>query len=416
MFAALYVPASATTWSQSDFTITVPDEFVYTFDQNSSEEDPSWALAGIADPATRISNYQEINVLASFFTENGDTNIMVMTKETTSSQSIFQLKDLDEEDRQTFLDNLAEAQSDEVKLEKSYEEVNGLLFYRMRMDSSMEDSEVHGIICGTILNGYAVTFELYNGSKEITDEQVALLDSIINSFTVTNMLEKPETQPEDFVPALLMLGFLVLAVLLPIIYIPVRNRRDKKVKAKMAERLSQYRQQHPGDTITGEMRFVNSTECTKEAVHAFSVYQAYVKRIGAVIVGAAVCALILSVAFIMDMTWWLKLCVVGVTVYYIYRLISMPGTIEKVQMKVFQRGVSQVAHYIFYDDGFRVSGIQSGSVYPYFQITDIRRRGQYIYLYYGPENAYLIDQYGFEQGDFESFEKFIREKTAKIKK
>ena len=55
----------------------------------------------------------------------------------------------------------------------------------------------------------------------------------------------------------------------------------------------------------------------------------------------------------------------------------------------------------------------SGYPVPYFQITDVRRRGQYLYLYYGPDNAYMVDQYGFTQGEFEEFQQFIREKTGK---
>ena len=83
--------------------------------------------------------------------------------------------------------------------------------------------------------------------------------------------------------------------------------------------------------------------------------------------------------------------------------------------RVFDRGVSSTAHYAFYDDVFRVSGIQSTSVFPYFQIMDVRKHGHYLYLYYGPENAYMVDQYGFSLGEWEDFQKFIAEKTAKKK-
>jgi len=108
----------------------------------------------------------------------------------------------------------------------------------------------------------------------------------------------------------------------------------------------------------------------------------------------------------------MRLVAVGVAGYYVYKIAVTPSNLEKIQRKVYGRGPSQTAHYSFYPNAFRVSGIQSASVIPYFQITDVRRSGQYLYLYYGPENAYMVDQYGFVLGEFEDFLKFIEEKRA----
>ena len=52
-------------------------------------------------------------------------------------------------------------------------------------------------------------------------------------------------------------------------------------------------------------------------------------------------------------------------------------------------------------------------MFPYFQITDIRRHKQHLYLYYGPENAYMVDKNGFSKGSYEEFVKFLAEKTGK---
>ncbi len=134
---------------------------------------------------------------------------------------------------------------------------------------------------------------------------------------------------------------------------------------------------------------------------------------GELIFGAMMCLVMLGTSFLLDAEWWIKLIAAGVTVYYAYKIIAMPGAVEKIQLKVYGRGPSQTAQYIFYPEVFRVSGIQSTSVVPYFQITDVRRSGQYLYLYYGPDNAYMVDQYGFTQGEFEEFQQFIREKTGK---
>lgn len=140
------------------------------------------------------------------------------------------------------------------------------------------------------------------------------------------------------------------------------------------------------------------------------MYQALVKNMGELIFGTLMCVVMLSAAFLIDSEWWMKLAAVAVSGYYAYKLFSMPAAVEKVQRKVYGRGPSQTAHYVFYPEVFRVSGIQSASVVPYFQLTDLRRKGQYLYLYYGPDNAYMVDQYGFTQGGAEEFARFIEGK------
>ena len=125
------------------------------------------------------------------------------------------------------------------------------------------------------------------------------------------------------------------------------------------------------------------------------------------------CVVTVCAAFLIDSVWWMKLAAVAVTAYYAYKLIAMPGAVEKIQIKVHSQGMSKTAHYTFYNDVFRVSGIQSANVVPYFQLTEVRRCGQYLYLYYGPDNAYLVDDYGFQQGESRDFEKFIRGKLQK---
>lgn len=411
LFTVLGMPASAKTWSGDDFTMEVPEEFVYTLNQNSSIDDPVWALVGEGDPSARLTDFAEMNVLESFYTEDGSTNIIVMTKESTDSKNIFDLKNLGQEERDEFLDKLAQTGSDEVSLVKTYEDIDGRPFYRMQIDSAIAGAEAHDVVCGTIFNGKALTIEMYNGEREITQEQAALFNSLVGSVRVTQVLEKPEPQASDYLPAILVLVLLALAVITPVIYFPLKGRYEKKKKNQMGERLSRFHQDHPDNVVSGELRFLNLTDCTREAIHTFSLYQAYVKNVVSLAVGVLVCVLTLLGAFLLDVTWWLKVASVAVSVYYAYKLISMPGAIEKVQLKVFQRGVSSTARYSFYEDAFLVSGIQSGNLYPYFQITSIRRHGHYLYLYYGPENAYLIDQFGFEKGEFEDFVKFIEEKT-----
>ncbi len=300
--------------------------------------------------------------------EDGATDISVMRKESEEGQRIFDLRLMEEGDKAKFLDGLAKAGDENVTIDKGwFENKAGLLFYRIKIDVAGEQ-EMHELIYGTIMNGYSLNLDIHTIDAAMTPEQEELVRQMADSMVFTNILEKP---PEDYSKAVntLLLMVLMLAAV--------------------------------------------ETDCTREAIRRFSFYQAYVKNVGEVVFGALLCVVTVCAAFLIDSVWWIKLAAVAVTVYYAYKLIGMQGAVEKIQIKVHSQGTSQTAHYTFYPDVFRVSGIQSANVVPYFQIMDVRKCGQYLYLYYGPDNAYLVDTYGFKLGESGEFEKFIRGKMQK---
>lgn len=415
LMLALPLSAAAETFSTEDFTIEIPNG-MYHFSPSTPVDDPSWALAGVANPEEKLQVYQDMNGIAELVTEDGKTSVLIMQSESDKSKQIFSLKDLTEEDRNQFLDGLMQSRTEEIKVDKYYIDIEGQPFYRVRVDGSFEGVEYHELLYGTIINGYSLSFDVYGGEQSVTQEQEDMLLGMVESISFSQILEKPETtvNMQDVAVVITILVLLLLVIFVPIIYFPIKNKRDKKLKAKLAEKLTEYHKTHgDNETNLGELRFANSTECTKEAIHTFSLYQSYVKNLSSLLIGGFLCISAFVVAFALDAEWWGKLLVVGVVVYYGYRVFNMPHTLEKIQRKVYDRGVSTTAHYAFYDEAFRVSGIQSASVFPYFQITDVRRHNHYIYLYYGPENAYMVDRYTFSLGEYEDFVKFISEKTGK---
>ena len=82
---------------------------------------------------------------------------------------------------------------------------------------------------------------------------------------------------------------LVLVILIPAVYFPIKSKRDKKLKARLADQLTAYHKEHgDNETILGDMLFANSTDCTKEAIHTFALYQSYVKNVGSLVIGACI--------------------------------------------------------------------------------------------------------------------------------
>ncbi len=411
----LCLPASAAEWKDEEFSFTVPEEFVYTFSRSVPMDDPSWALAGIADPSAMLKEYQEMGVLADFYTEGRKNNFKVLSKSNSTTENVFSLRDMTEAERNEFIDKLVKTDTEGVTMEKSFVELDGQPFYRLQIDSVTSMGEIHELQYGTIFNGHTLTFVTYS-ETELSEEQVALLEKAAFSFHALQILEKPEPEPVNAILILGLLVILIVVVVAPFVYMPLRSRREKKQKAEMAERLSAYHKAHEDGSGYGEVQFVNETECTKEAVRTFSKYHAYVKNLPSMLIGGILCATVVILAFFFDVTWWMKLAAVAVTVYFLYRTINMGNAVERVQQKVFGRGLSSTARYTFFEEGFRVAGIQSASVYPYFQIQSIKKHGHYLYLYYSPDNAYPIDQFGFTQGEFEEFSSFILKKTEKSKR
>lgn len=408
--------ASAREWTGEDFTFTLPEEFIYEFGPSTPVEDPSWVKASMGDPAEQLKEYSEMSVIGDFYTEDKSLNFKVMLRESSAAQRIFTLRDMTEEEKQEFLDQLVQAQVEEIKVEKSMLEVNGQPFYRFQIDGVGEEyGSSHELQYGTIINGHTLAFDLIGGPEGITEEEDRLLEGVVRSVQFTSILERPEPDPASMIVVVVLLAVLVLSIIVPLIYIPIRNKRDKRAKAQMAERLRAFHKQYGENAAPGGVRFVNSTDCTREAVREFSRYHAYGKNLAPLVVQGLVCLCAGAVVFLFDVAWWMKLAVGAFIVYFAYRAFSMGSNVEKVQQKVFGRGISSTARYTFYEDGFRVGGIQSASLYPYFQISSVNRHGHYLYLYYGPDNAYIVDQYGFSVGEFQEFSQFIREKVKKEK-
>ncbi len=407
--AVFGLPAEAEEWDGGDFTLTVPEEFVYIMTPYTAENDPVWALAKIVSATETIQEYQDDGVLADFRTEDG-FSVKLRQKSNDTTESIYTLRDMDEAELTEFVASMVQSQTEDLTVENEIFSVEDQPFYQITIEGVVNEEEVHEVMQGTFINGYNLWVDTYSVT-EFTEEQLALVDALTSSMRFVNVLPRPETEPVDAALLLLLLAVLVIIIVAPLVYLPLQKRWDKKEKAKMADRLSQYRKEHPGDALSGVPLFVNETDCTREAIRAFSLYHVYGKGLPSLLVGAIMCAAVLIATLVFDMTWWLKIIAAVVAVYFAYKTISAPRNFQKVQEKVYGRGTSQTARYTFYEDGFRVAGVQSASTFPYFQISTVRRRGQYLYLYYGPDNAYMVDRYGFSLGEFEEFEKFIQQKV-----
>lgn len=420
--------ASAKDWESDDFSIEVPDG-LYVFTADTPVSDPSWGLAGISDPAATLKLFQPskdqgMNALVNFVGEGGSPSIILTKKTSEESWNIFNLADISEEEQEEFLGTLSGA-PENFTVQTQLVRTGEIPFVHLAYDSTdafaetSEVGEMHERVYGTVLNGYMLTFNATAQGRGITPEEENLLEQVASSMKITHLLTKEEVEaanqipPEQLAQTLIILGVFVLLIILSVVFVKMRGKQEKKQKKEMADRLSAYHREHPSGTeIQGDLLFANVTECSDEALRTFSVYHAYVKNLPSMLFGIAMGVALLVLILISNSEWWMILLAVALIVYQGYKIVTASSAVEKVQRKIYGQGREKKARYAFYGEAFRVSGIQSAMAYPYFQITDIRRHKNYIYLYYGPDNAYIIELNGFAAGGGDRFPDFIKSRTA----
>ncbi len=406
-----------------DFTFEIPDIIAHDM-AGVDSGDVLWGIVGVTDSATEVQDNEEHGVISDLYSEDGAMNIKVMSRSNDTTMSVFNLKDMSEEDKASFLEQLITTDMEGIEIERKYIDVGGQPFYYLRTDGNLEQyGEAHEIIYGTIFNGHTLNFDIHSSDADLPEPLVEALASLVNSIKITKVMTPeeveaqnapPPLEPRQYIPILIVCAFLVLVVVVPIIYLPIRSRIDKKRRAVMNARLSEYEKQHHGkDWDAGELKFANATECTREAIRSFSIFHSFLKQFVSVFIGTAVCVAIIIAVFVFDMDWFFKLLAVAATGFFLYRVISMPRRVERIQQKLLIGSTTHVAQYSFYENAFRVSGTQPATMYPYFRIVSVNTFGHYAYLYYGTDNAYLVDRHGFSVGEWNDFIKFIKEKTSK---
>lgn len=411
---------SARSFEYEDFTVEIPDN-MYIFTPQTSASDESWELAGITNPIEKLEMYTDadsgMNAVANFVSPGGDIDILLTIKASSDSLKLYNLADVSAEEYDKFISELG-GEDDTISIVADKYEQAQVPFFSLSIEAkNSNDERIEERIYSTILNGNTIALDTFSVGTEVSGETMEVMASIANSFTVTKIIPPEEAvNTVDSTQTYIAIGLLLivtLSIIGMVIFTRIQSIRDKKMKKKLADKLSEYRRAH-GSSMMDEnerMLYANSTDCSIKAIHEFSRYHAYVKNIAPMLVGIILSVVILVVALIFKSEWWLMLIAGALLAYYIYKLVTSANEIEKVQRRVYSRGVSQTAHYAFYSEVFKVSGIQSSQVYPYFQITDIRASEKYIYIYYGPENAYIINKSGFVAGaSADEFLSFLKEK------
>lgn len=429
------VPAFAaekTTYTIEEMNITLelPDD-LYVFDQsdfNILDPNPDLEKAGFTDPQEQLEMMQEYEIYLTAVSQDQMLSINVAKKDSTTTQSVYDLSQLTDEQFEEFLDTMRgeDDTTDEIEAYEvqRYDDQPERPFFTIRMKMNSEQyGEKEELCYVTVVNGYSVTIDGV-AEGDMTQEQSDLLREIADSVHVTQIIEQ-ETIEFNAATIFSLLFPLVLIVFLIALGVGMRIRRGHAMKERraLADRMSEYRraQKKLEEEAAAEGRtpeepetlFRNKTTYNEEVAHAFVQFHFLRRKLG-VMIGYAVFALFMAAsAFVLDSEWYMRLILFGVGVFLVVWMCLMPGKLYNNVMATFKKAKNKENEYTFRADDFRIAGVQSASVFPYFQVTRAYESGKYFYLYFGEEQAYYIAKDGFTVGDADGFRTFLKEKLGK---
>lgn len=429
------VPAFAaerTTYTIEEMNITLelPDD-LYVFEQsdfNILDPNPDLEKAGFTDPQEQLEMMQEYEIYLTAVSQDQMLSINVAKKDSTTTQSVYDLSQLTDEQFEEFLDTMRgeDDTTDEIEAYEvqRYDDQPERPFFTIRMKMNSEQyGEKEELCYVTVVNGYSITVDGV-AEGDMTQEQSDLLREIADSVHVTQIIEQ-ETIELNAETIFSLLFPLVLIVFLIALGVGMRIRRGHAMKERraLADRMSEYRraQKKLEEEAAAEGRtpeepetlFRNKTTYNEEVAHAFVQFHFLRRKLG-VMIGYAVFALFMAAsAFVLDSEWYMRLILFGVGVFLVVWMCLMPGKLYNNVMATFKKAKNKENEYTFRADDFRIAGVQSASVFPYFQVTRAYESSKYFYLYFGEEQAYYIAKDGFTVGDADGFRTFLKEKLGK---
>ena len=425
--------AAGTTYTIDEMNLTVelPDD-LYVFEQsdfNVLSPHPDLEKAGFTDAQEQLKLMQDYNIYLTAVSQDQQLQINLAKKESSTTQSVFDLSTLTDEEFEQFLDTMREedGQQDETLKEYTVERYNDqperpFFQIRLKVDSE-ETGEMEELCYVTVVNGFSVTVDgVAKGS--MTQEQADLLKTIADSVHITEVQEKPEIKLDGEALISLLFPLLLIVVLIVVgIVLRIRRGRALKERRRLADMLSDYRRTQKkleeeaaaaGTPLEEPQALLrNTTAYNEEVAHAFVRFHFSRRRLGLMIGYGLFALLILAAVFLVDAEWYMKLIFFAAAVFLVVWMCLMPGKLFNNVMATFKKSRVKENEYTFREDDFRIAGIQSASVYPYFQITRAYETGKYFYLYFGEEQAYYIAKDGFTVGDADGLRELLKRKLGK---
>lgn len=409
--------------STAGLSIELPED-MYVIYKGFPLDDPVLTEAGIEDPVQLKEDFNQYGTCVQLVSKDRAVNITINKKSSDTTESIYTLGRLNDTEFQQVLDSMKPSgtgtEKIDYKLEK-YPHDQVPFFY---MDISI-DSEQNGlnsqVSYGTIVNGYSIAINTYASGGLVSDRAKTLVKQIADSVVFDEILEMPTVESAPDLLWVFVIGFTALIVIVGV-YQVLYNRRIKRRKTELADRISEYRRQQleeekrmqeQGQKMpVPETLFLNVTEYTDDAIRKFTIFHYVRKKTSLPLVVLCLAVICLAGFFSSYVEGFISFLLLVIGIVLIGWVIWVPVKMTRNNINSYRKSHIRINRYTFREENFRVGGMQSASFYPYFQITSAYETHDYFYLYFGEDQAYYVNKNSFEQGDSVRFRAFLKRKLG----
>mgnify|MGYP005962274117 CR=1 FL=1 len=429
---SLALPACAETKEvevpELNMKIQLPDD-MYVFTQDLDFTDPKVQEAGITDIYEAKKFYQDNSIYLNAVAKDKSYQVVVSKKESDSTKEIYDFTTATDDQIQSLIADMESSfkQGEGIdSYELSRYNANGRPYIRMLLNVTDQEGKKHELNYTTVVNGHSVVVDTY-GEGDLTQVQEELVKNIVDTAQYT-LVEKPETAELSTAVAFLIVAapilLIFLMILIPSLYARHQQKVQKHRRAVMGERLVAYRKEQQAKEEAARQAgvpleqppilFQNTTEFTDEAIKEFCYFHCVRRRIVSqaffFLVGIVCCIISIVVG---GSEWFARVLLFALGAFCIVYPFYAPYKMTRNNQNAYRKYPSRTARYYFRSEDFRLSGIQSSTVYPYFQITKAYETKNYFYLYFSDEQAYYVKKSEFSKGEPVEFRKLLKEKLGK---
>jgi len=172
-------------------------------------------------------------------------------------------------------------------------------FYRYGIEVEADGSLFKEVIYGTVVNGYAVNFDIYSkDSKEPIDE--SFIKELVASAHFTEFLDKADLveQERSFVIRFVIFMVITIGLITALVFShKKRNRKLKAAKADKTDALTKFymdQKKKEEQNVKDRILYVNRTKYTEEVVKNFCYYNELLKKIN-VWISMALCFILILI-------------------------------------------------------------------------------------------------------------------------
>lgn len=385
------VNAATLSYPDQYLEIEIPDN-VLVMTPNTPKSDEVWQRAGVANVTAKLKEFSQMGVVAAYYNPETKLNVSFIFHRNADTIERFTFRGMSDSEIEQYVSGLMEATGAQIDVSVFYQD--SFPFYRLEIFRDDSTATGREIIYGTMVNGQMLQFDTYNQGSSALDE--SFLKTVVGGIHIEREITR-----EDYDILVqnglrrfgLTIGCIVGFVVLLIVIAIINQRHRKRKSAQIGEALVAFRERRQSGAVSENSAPVYSAgaEYSKEAFEKLNLFTIWFKNLPQLIIIIVGCAaLIWMLMNNQSILSGLALLVAGLVILYArYSMLESKG--EKLMKRYTSNGI-QTASYAFFEEHFEVRGLNTSSEYIYPQITEIRTFDEYIYLYLGDNQVYIIDK------------------------